>query len=306
MKVLVCDPLAESAVREMKEAGLEVLVKTSLKGDTLMQEIAPFDVVVVRSQTKLTAAVIEAAKNLKLILRAGVGLDNVDAAAAARRNIRVENTPHATTISVAEYTLALMLALARKIPQSYASLKGGQWDRKTFQGVELKGKTLGVIGLGRIGQEVAKRAKAFGMHVEVNDRIHDQEIAEALEIEHFPLERVVAEADFVTLHVPLDETTKHLFDESLMRKMKKGSFLINASRGGIVDEKALVKLLEEGHLSGAAIDVFEEEPLKSDHPLLKMPNVICVPHLGAATHEGQARAGQDAARIIIEFSRQSF
>lgn len=303
MKILVTDPLAEESILEMKRSGLDVTVKTGLKPDELIALVPPFEVLAVRSQTKVTAPVIAAAKNLKLIVRAGVGLDNVDAEAAQKAGIRVENTPNATTTTVAEHTLGLMLSLARKIPQAYTSLRSGEWDRKGYQGVELKGKTLAVIGLGRIGQEVAKRAKAFGMHVIVNDRIEDQEIAEALEIEHFPLEHVVTHADFVTLHVPLDATTRHLFDLQLLRKMKKGSFLINASRGGIVDEKALVQVLLEGPLAGAALDVFEVEPPPKDYPLLKMPNVICVPHVGAMTKEGQARAGQEAARVIIEFAR---
>lgn len=305
MKILVTDPLAEESILEMRKVGLDVTVKTGLKPEVLIELIPPFEVLAVRSQTKVTAAVIAAAKNLKLIVRAGVGLDNVDAAAAQKANIRVENTPNATTVSVAEHTFALMLSLARKIPQAYSSLRSGEWDRKTYQGVELKGKTLAVIGLGRIGQEVAKRAKAFGMHVIVNDQIQDQEIAEALEIEHFPLEHVVTQADFVTLHIPLDKTTHHLFNLKLLKQMKKGSFLINASRGGIVDESALTQVLQEGPLAGAAMDVFEQEPPAKDNPLLKLPNMIGVPHLGATTSEGQSRAGQEAARIIVEFAKNS-
>lgn len=302
MKILVSDPIAEKAIQEMKHAGLDVTVQTGLKEPELVKIIPPFDVIVVRSGTKVTANVIEVAKNLKLILRAGVGLDNVDVKAAQQRNVRIENTPHATTISVAEHTFALMLALLRKIPQAYDSLRGGEWDRKSFQGKELKGKTLGVVGFGRIGQEVAKRAKAFGMEVIANDHAADLEVAEALEIELCSLKEVLAKADIITLHVPLASDTRHLFDLKKLQKMKKGAYLINASRGGIVDEAALAEVLQNGHLAGAAIDVFEEEPAK-ENPLLKMKQVVAVPHLGASTDEGQLRAGHEAARLVIEFAK---
>lgn len=302
MKILICDPIAEKAIQEMKQAGLDITVQTGLKEPELIKTIPPFEVIVVRSGTKVTVAVIEAARNLKLILRAGVGLDNVDVEAAHKRKIRIENTPHATTISVAEHTFALMLGLLRKIPQATASMHRGEWDRKSFQGRELKGKTLGVIGFGRIGQEVAKRAKVFGMEIIANDHAADLEVAEALEIKLCSLKEVLTKADIITLHLPLDKDTHHLFDLETLQKMKKGSYLINASRGGIVDEKALAEVLQSGHLAGAAIDVFEEEPVK-ENPLLKMKQVVAVPHLGAATDEGQARAGHEAARVVIEFAR---
>ncbi|MDO8527853.1 MAG: hydroxyacid dehydrogenase [Deltaproteobacteria bacterium] len=305
MKILVSDVLADAAIQEMKNAGLDVTVKTGMKGPELAAFIGPFHVLAVRSQSKVTEEVIAAAKNLKLIVRAGVGLDNVDAEAARAKNIRVENTPHATTITVAEHTFALMLALVRHIPQAWNSLRQGEWDRKTFQGSELKGKTLGILGLGRIGQEVAKRAKAFGMHVIANDNAVDSEVAEALEIEMHPFEKVVALSDILSIHLPLTPKTKNLFDADMLHKMKKGARLINAARGGIVDEKALAEALQEGHLAGAAIDVFEEEPPAKDNLLFKLKNVIAVPHIGAATDEGQSRAGHEAARIIIEFVRVS-
>lgn len=302
MKVLVSDPIAEAAIKEMRQAGLEVQVQTGLKGPELAQIIPPFDIIVLRSETKLTAKVIATAKNLKLIVRAGVGLDNVDVAACEARKIRVENTPHATTVTVAEHTMALMLALVRNIPQAYDSLKRGEWTRKAFQGIELKGKTLAVVGLGRIGQEVAKRAKAFGMQVIATDHAADEEVAEALEIKLLHLEEVLAKADIVSIHLPLTDQTKHLFNESRLKQMKKGAYLINASRGGIVDERALTHVLELGHLAGAAIDVFEEEPPK-ENPLLKMKQVVAVPHLGASTKEGQQRAGHEAAAIVIAYAK---
>lgn len=303
MKVLVSDPLAQSCIDEMKRAGLDVTVKTGLKSPEVAEIIAPFEVLAVRSGTKVTAQVIDAAKNLKLIVRAGVGLDNVDAEAAHRKGIRVENTPHATTTTVAEHTMALMLSLARRIPQAFSSLQKGEWDRKTFQGTELREKMLGIVGLGRIGQEVAKRAKAFGMTVIAHDNVVSSEVAEALEIELVPMEDLIKKCDFISLHLPLTDATRHLFDKTLMSKMKKGAYLINASRGGIVDEAALAELLSNGHLAGCALDVFEEEPPKKENPLLKLPQVIAVPHLGAMTKEGQERAGAEAARLIIDFAK---
>ncbi|OGQ04486.1 MAG: hypothetical protein A2W61_01815 [Deltaproteobacteria bacterium RIFCSPLOWO2_01_44_7] len=302
MKILVSDPLAEQAIQEMRNAGLDVTVKTGLKPQELAEIIAPYHILAVRSGTKVTAQVIEAARHLKMIVRAGVGLDNVDVEAARKHNIRIENTPHATTVSVAELTFALMLALARNIPQAYTSLRKGEWDRKTYQGIELKGKTLGIVGLGRIGQEVAKRAKAFGMTVISHDTAVDPEVAEALEIEHLSLQEVVSQADMITIHLPLTDETHHLFNKALFKKMKKGIRLINPSRGGIVDEQALLEALQEGQVAGAAIDVFEVEP-PQNNPLLQMNQVISIPHIGAMTHEGQSRAGHETARIIIEFAR---
>jgi len=302
VKILVSDPLAEQAIQEMRNAGLDVTVKTGLKPQELAEIIAPYHILAVRSGTKVTAQVIEAARHLKMIVRAGVGLDNVDVEAARKHNIRIENTPHATTVSVAELTFALMLALARNIPQAYTSLRKGEWDRKTYQGIELKGKTLGIVGLGRIGQEVAKRAKAFGMTVISHDTAVDPEVAEALEIEHLSLQEVVSQADMITIHLPLTDETHHLFNKALFKKMKKGIRLINPSRGGIVDEQALLEALQEGQVAGAAIDVFEVEP-PQNNPLLQMNQVISIPHIGAMTHEGQSRAGHETARIIIEFAR---
>lgn len=303
MKVLVSDSLADAAIRDMKAAGLDVVLKAGLAEEELIQFIPPFDCLVVRSATKVTAPVLAAAKKLKLVVRAGVGLDNIDVEAAKRHGVKVEATPTATTVSVAELTLGLMLSLARNIPQAHLSLARGEWKRKAFEGVELKGQILAVIGLGRIGQEVTKRAKAFGMHVIACDQLTDEEIAEALDISHFPLDEALAQADFVTLHLPLTDETKNLFNKEKLLKMKRGSRLINTSRGGIVNEKDLYDVLVAKHLSGAAIDVFEVEPPTKDNPLLQLSQVIAIPHLGASTYHGQARAGTDAARIIIEFAK---
>lgn len=302
MKILVSDNLAPSAVASMKEAGLDVTVKTGMSPAEIREFIKPFEVLAIRSGTKADAALITAAPHLKLIVRAGVGLDNVDQAAAKKQGVRVENTPHATTVTVAEHAFALMLAMVRQIFPAAASLTRGEWDRKTFMGSELHGKTVAVIGLGRIGQEFAKRCKAFGMHVMACDHVADEEMAAALEIEMRSLKICLKEADIISLHVPLNKETTHLLNEENMRTMKKGVYIVNAARGGIVDEAALAKLLEEGHVAGAALDVFEEEPPKNN-PLIGRFDVVAVPHLGAQTHEAQIRAGQEAALLIISFSK---
>ncbi|MDO8493974.1 MAG: hydroxyacid dehydrogenase [Deltaproteobacteria bacterium] len=302
MKVLVSDSIAPAAVQMMVHAGLEVEVSTGKNPIELKKIIPSFEAIVIRSQTKLTADLIQAASSLRLIVRAGVGLDNVDVTAAEKRGIPVMNTPFATTTSVAELTIALMLSLARKIPAASASVKRGEWDRKTFQGIELKEKHLAVIGLGRIGQEVVKRAKAFGMSVIAAERARDEEIAAALDIQLVTIETAIANADFVSIHLPLQADTFHLFNEAMLKSMKKGAFLINAARGGIVDEEALAKVLKSGHLRGAAIDVFEAEPPSKENPLLKLDTVIVVPHTGASTEEGQLRAGYEAAQIVIDFA----
>lgn len=302
MKVLVSDSLSQSALDLMRESGLDVTVKTGMSPAEIREMIGPYEILVIRSGTMADAALMAAAPNLKLIVRAGVGLDNVDCAAAQKRGIRVENTPHATTVTVAEHAFALMAAMVRQIPQAHVSLRGGAWDRKSFTGSELHGKTVAVIGLGRIGQEFAKRCKAFGMHVLACDHVTDEEIAAALEIEMRTLEECLKESDIVSLHIPLTDKTRNLLDGKNMRMMKKGAYLVNAARGGILDEEALLRLLDEGHLAGAALDVFETEPPKKN-PLIGHPLVVAVPHIGAQTKEGQARAGQDAARIVIEFAQ---
>lgn len=302
-KILISDPLDTQAIEELKKAGLDVTYKTGMDPATLLQTIPPFEVLAVRSSTKVNKAVLEAAENLKLIVRAGVGLDNIDVAAAEAQGIQIENTPHATTVTVAEHTMALMLSLVRHIPQAHGSLQKGEWNRKAFQGSELRGKTLGIIGFGRIGQEVAKRAKAFGMTVIANDHNADSEVAAALEIDLVPLKRLLAESDIVSLHLPLLPETKHLIDKTTLQQMKKGSYMINAARGGIVDEPALAAAIESGHIAGAAFDVFETEP-PGNNPLLKLKQVVAVPHLGASTDEGQSRAGLETARVIIAYAKR--
>lgn len=298
MKILVSDSIAEAGVQKLKEAGFEVEVKTGLKPEELIKTIPEYDGLIVRSATKVTREVIQAGKALKAIGRAGIGLDNVDVEAAKERGIRVLNTPEATTISVAELTIGHMLALARHIPQATASLKAGKWEKKLFMGTELYGKTLGIIGIGRIGREVAKRAAAFGMDLVAYDPYVRESDVRDLGLKLLPLDELLRYADYITLHLPLMPETKHLLGPRQFALMKQGVRLVNCARGGVVDEQALYEALKSGKVAGAALDVFEVEPPK-DNPLLKLDNVIGTPHLGASAEEGQARAGVEIASKMI-------
>ena len=301
MKVLICDKLDDNSISKMKDAGVDLTVKTGMKPEELIATIPEYDVMVVRSATKAKREIIEAAKNLKLIVRAGVGIDNIDVGAAKERNIEVRNTPGATSVTVAEHTIGLMLALARNIPQGYASLNEGRWDRKKYAGTELMGKNLGLIGFGRIGHEVSTRAKAFGMTVVSYDPIIDPKIAEESGVPLVSLDELLSKSDYISLHVPLLPTTKHMINAETIAKMKKGAKIINCARGGTIDEEALANAIKEGHISGAAFDVFEIEPPDGNNPLIGLEAFIGVPHLGASTAEGQARAGLDVANIVIDF-----
>lgn len=298
MKILVSDAIAEEGIAKLREAGFEVEVKTGLKPEELIKVIPEYDGLIVRSATKVTREVIQAGKNLKAIGRAGIGLDNIDAEAAKERGIKVLNTPAATTISVAELTMGHMLALARHIPQATASLKAGKWEKKQFMGTELYGKTLGIIGLGRIGREVAKRASAFGMDIVAYDPYVRETDVRDLGLKLLPLEDLLQYSDYITIHVPLTPETKHMLGKREFELMKPGVRIINCARGGVIDEQALYEALVSGKVAGAALDVFEEEPPK-DNPLLKLDNVIGTPHLGASAEEGQLRAGVEIAEKMI-------
>lgn len=298
MKILVSDAIAEEGIAKLREAGFEVEVKTGLKPEELIKVIPEYDGLIVRSATKVTREVIQAGKNLKAIGRAGIGLDNIDAEAAKERGIKVLNTPGATTISVAELTMGHMLALARHIPQATASLKAGKWEKKLFMGTELYGKTLGIIGLGRIGREVAKRASAFGMDIVAYDPYVREADVRDLGLKLLPLEDLLQYSDYITIHVPLTPETKHMLGKREFELMKPGVRIINCARGGVIDEQALYEALVSGKVAGAALDVFEEEPPK-DNPLLKLDNVIGTPHLGASAEEGQLRAGVEIAEKMI-------
>ena len=301
LRVLVADHLSEDGITLLKsEPGLEVDVKIGLSPKELAEVIGPYDGLVVRSSTKVTAEVIAKANRLKVIGRAGVGLDNVDAEAATKRGIIVMNVPAGNTISTAEHTMSMIMALSRRIPQAYASLRGGAWERSKFVGTELFGKTLGIIGLGKIGAEVAKRAQAFGMRIMAHDPFLSSERAQQLEIQLTDARTIYAEADVITVHTPLTVETRHLIGAAEIASMKKGVRLVNCARGGIIDEVALHQAIVSGHVAGAALDVFEQEPPKPDHPLLQLEQVVAVPHLGASTQEAQLNVAIEVAKQVAD------
>ena len=299
-KVLVADPIAQRGIDELSNGGLlDVTVKLGLKPDELLAIIGEFHGLVVRSETKATAKVIEAATNLKVIGRAGVGVDNVDVDAATKRGIIVMNTPGGNTISTAEHAFSLMVSTARNIPQADASVKSGKWDRKTFVGVELYGKTLAILGMGRIGTEIARRAIAFGMRVLAYDPYLSASRARSLQVELIEtLDAIIPEADFITMHMPLTAETKYMLNAERLAKTKKGVRIINCARGGLIDEVALVEALQSKQVAAAALDVFEVEPLPADSPLRGLPNLILTPHLGASTAEAQEGVGIEVAEQI--------
>ena len=299
-KVLVSDPISQLGVDALGEGGLlDVTFKPGLPHEELLKIIPEYSALVVRSQTKVGADVIAAAKNLKAIGRAGVGVDNVDVEAATARGIVVMNTPGGNTISTAEHAFSLLVSVARKIPQADASVKCGKWDRKSFQGVELNGKTLAILGMGRIGTEVAKRAIAFGMRVLAYDPYLSEARAKTLQVELIEkLEDALPHADFVTMHMPLTDETRHMLDAKRLALLKKGARIVNCARGGLIDEQALAEALTSGHVAGAAIDVFEQEPPDAANPLRNAPNIVFTPHLGASTAEAQESVGIEIAHTI--------
>ncbi|MCX7973600.1 MAG: NAD(P)-binding domain-containing protein [Candidatus Aminicenantes bacterium] len=294
-KILLADPLDKEALEELKSIPVfEVTLKTGMDEAELVKTIPDYEVIVVRSATKVTRKVIEAATNLKLIIRAGIGLDNIDVEAAKEKQIEVANTPAATSISVAELTLGLMIAVARNLGRAYQSMKEHKWEKKVLSGTELYGKILGIIGFGRIGQEVAKRALALGMKVIAYDII---EVKTDLPVDLVSFDDLLKQADIITLHVPLTKETKYLLSKPQFEKMKKGVIIVNAARGGVVEEKALLEALNSGQVRAAALDVFEKEP-PVDFSLIDHPNVFATPHIGAAAEEGQRRAGMEVVKIL--------
>ncbi len=299
-KVLVADPIAQRGIDELSNGGaLDVTVKLGLKPDELLAIIGEFNALVVRSETKATAKVIEAATNLRVIGRAGVGVDNVDVDAATKRGVIVMNTPGGNTISTAEHAFSLMVSTARNIPQANASVQAGKWDRKTFVGVELYSKTLAILGMGRIGTEIARRAIAFGMRVLAYDPYLSASRARSLQVELIEsLDEIIPQADFITMHMPLTAETKYMLNAERLAKAKKGVRIINCARGGLIDEAALVEALKTKHVAAAALDVFEVEPLPADSPLRGLPNLILTPHLGASTAEAQEGVGIEVAEQI--------
>ncbi|MEO0122899.1 MAG: hydroxyacid dehydrogenase [candidate division WOR-3 bacterium] len=293
MKVLISDPIAKEGIEILKKSGFEVVEKTGMTPDELIKTIPDFDAIIVRSATKVTKEVIEAGKKLKVIGRAGVGLDNVDAEAAKAKGIKVVNTPAATSISVAELALGMMLSAARMIPQATASTKAGKWEKKRFHGTELYGKTLGIIGIGRIGSELAKRAKALGMEVIAYDPyVNSTDFGKIVDFD-----TLLKNSDFISLHIPKTKETTHLLNKSAFDKMKNGVIIVNCARGGVVDEDALYDALVSGKVKVACLDVFEVEPAK-EHKLFSLEQVILTPHIGAQTDEGQQRAGVQIAELV--------
>jgi len=302
MKILIADDMAPQCVDIFKKAqGCEVDVKTGLKPADLKAIIGEYDALAVRSATKVTAEIIEAGKKLKVIGRAGIGVDNIDLNAASRRGIVVMNTPGGSSVTVAELALALMLSLARHVPQATASLKAGKWEKKKFEGHELFNKTLGVVGIGNIGAVLVERALGMKMKVVAYDPFISAEAARALGAELVTLDELLARADVVSFHLPLTDQTRHMLNAASIAKMKKGAFIINCARGGIVDEAALAQALESGHLGGAGFDVFEKEPVDPENPLLKLPNFVCTPHLGASTEEAQLNVAISLAEQMIDY-----
>src|SRR3954470_6938223 len=296
-KVLISDSLSPAAVAIFKDRGVEADVKTGLTKDELIRIIADYDGLAIRSATKVTADVLRAAKNLKVIGRAGIGVDNVDIPAATAAGIIVMNTPFGNSITTAEHAIALMMALARDIPAANASTQAGKWEKNRFMGVELTGKILGLVGCGNIGAIVADRAKGLKMRVVAFDPYLSPERAADLGVEKVELNELLPRADFITLHTPLTPETRNIISADAIARMKKGARLINCARGGLVDEHAVKAALDSGQLGGAAFDVFEEEPAKSN-VLFGNEKVVCTPHLGASTMEAQENVALQVAEQI--------
>lgn len=298
-KVLVADPLNEEGLLPLKQAeNIEVIVDTTMSEERLLERIKDVDALLVRSQTQVTEAVIEAADHLKIIGRAGVGVDNIDLKAATENGVIVVNAPDGNINSAAEHTMAMLMSLARKIPQAYHKLKNNEWDRKTHIGVEVKGKLLGIVGLGRIGTEVATRAKGQRMNVIAYDPFLTEEKAETMGIRYGTLDEVLRTADFITIHTPLLKETRHMINREAFEKMKDGVRIINCARGGVLHEDALYEAIISGKVAGAAIDVFEEEPA-TGNKLLELDEVIATPHLGASTVEAQENVAIDVSDDVV-------
>jgi D-3-phosphoglycerate dehydrogenase len=297
-RILVADPLQAAGLEILRESGAEVRVLSDEERPRLLELLPGHDALIVRSMTKVTREVLEAGRGLKVVGRAGIGVDNIDVAAATEHGVLVVNAPTANLLSATEHTLALLLAVARNVPAADASMKAGEWDRKRFVGTELQGKTLGVVGFGRIGQKVAERARAFGMEVLAHDPYLDPAAARRLDVELVELDRLLTQADVVTLHTPMTEATRGLLSAERIRTMREGALLINCARGGLVDEAALLAALESGRLAGAGLDVFAEEPPR-DLALVGHPKVVATPHIGAQTREAQKRIAVETSRMLL-------
>ncbi len=303
MNVMICDPISPKGIallRQCPEFQVTVLEKRLTEAE-LLPLVKDVDAMVVRSETKVNRKVIEAAPKLRVVGRAGVGVDNVDVEAATQRGIVVMNTPSGNTISTAELTFSMLMALARKIPQAHMSMKAGEWNRKAFQGSELYNKTLGILGMGRIGSEVARRAIAFGMGVLAYDPYLALSRAKAMQVELVELDELYSRSDFITVHMPATDETTGMVNTAAFAKMKKGVRVLNCARGGIIKESDLLEAIKSGQVGGAALDVYETEPPPADFPLRSLPQVIMTPHLGASTEEAQENVGIEVAEAITDY-----
>jgi D-3-phosphoglycerate dehydrogenase / 2-oxoglutarate reductase len=300
--ILVADNVHSSALDVLaSNPELDVLMPDAATREAVLAKIAGADGLLIRSATKVDREMLEAAPKLKAIGRAGVGVDNVDLPEATARGIVVMNTPDGNTIATAEYTFGILLAMLRQIPQAHQSMNEGRWDRKNFMGMELRGKTLGIIGLGRIGRAVARRALAFEMNViayDAYDAPREIARAEGLGVDLIPLEDLLAKADVITLHPSLEDTTRGMINKDTLGKMRRGVYLVNAARGGLIVDADLAKALKSGQVAGAAIDVYDQEPPKPDNPLLSAPNILHTPHLAASTEDAQITVAVDAAKLL--------
>ncbi|MBI4834140.1 MAG: hypothetical protein HY811_04905 [Planctomycetes bacterium] len=307
MKVLICDSIDKEAVEQMRKAGLIVDDKGGIKPEELLKIVENYEALVVRSATKVTKEVFEKGKKLKIVVRGGVGMDNIDKEAAKKANVVADNTPEASSISVAELTIGLMFAFSRKICVADATMKAGKWEKKRLEGTELYKKTLGLVGIGRIGYEVATRAIALGMSVVAYDpyvKADDPRFTK-VGIKMVSLDEVLKNSDFISMHIPKTNETKNMINTAAFAKMKKNAVIVNCARGGVVSEKDLADAIKAGTIAGACIDVYEKEPILPDNPLLTLgEKVILTPHLGASSAEGQNRVGGAVADKLIAFARK--
>ena len=302
LNILICDPISSSAVDTLRGHGYNVSVQDKITPNELLQVVGEYHVLMVRSRTKVTQKVIDCAANLRVIVRGGVGVDNIDVDYARGKDIKVLNTPAASTASVAELTIAFIFALARPIVQASTSVHAGLWEKSKFHGSEVQGKTLGIIGLGRIGSAVATRAAALGMIVLAYDACC---LGPAPYMTMVPYDELLAKADYITLHVPMTSETRHLLDAAAFAKMKNGVKVIDCARGGVIDEEALYQALQSGKVAGAALDVMESEP-PTDYRLLQLPQVVASPHIGAMTTEATERIGDEVVELLDHFYRVDF
>ena len=305
LRVLVSDKLAEAGLEVLREAsGIDLEFRPGMNEDELCEVIGDYDGLIIRSSTQVTPRVVDAADKLRVVGRAGIGVDNVDIPAASRRGIVVMNTPTGNSVTTAEHALALLASLARKIPQAVGSMRGGKWEKSKFQGREIAHKTLGIIGLGNIGRIVADRARGLQMKVIGVDPVMSSRRAAKLGIELVDFDTLLSRADFISIHAPLTPDTKNLINDAAFDKMRPGVLLVNAARGGIVDEEALARAVRDGKIAGAALDVFGQEPIDPQNPLLALDNVLCTPHLGASTSEAQERVAVEIAEQVAGYLKE--